>query len=48
MKPFFNSTLWKIRCSLKPKAQAVNKAQRQLRPKPYYPEFFKIAGSGEV
>ena len=41
MKPFFNSTLWKIRCSLKPKAQAVNKAQRQLRPKPYYPEFFK-------
>ena len=24
---FLNSTLWKIRCSLNPKAQAVNKAQ---------------------
>ena len=36
---FFNSTLWKIRCSLNPKAQAVNKVQRQLRP--YFPEFFK-------
>jgi len=33
--------MWKIRCSFKPKAQAVNKVQRQLRPKPYFPEFFK-------
>ena len=38
---FFNSTLWKIRCSLNPKAQAVNKAQRHLRPDPYFPNFFK-------
>ena len=38
---FLNSTLWKIRCSLDPKAQAVNKVQRQLRPEPYFPEFFK-------
>ena len=38
---FLNSTLSKIRCSLNPKAQAVNKAQRQLRPEPYFPEFFK-------
>ena len=36
-----NSTLWKTRCSLKPKAQAVNKAQQQLRPEPYFPIFFK-------
>ena len=36
-----NSTLWKIICSFNPKAQAVNKAQRQLRPEPYFPEFFK-------
>ena len=27
---FLNSTLWKIRCSLNPKAQAVNNAQRRL------------------
>ena len=38
---FLNSTRWKIRCSLNPKAQAVNKVQRQLRPEPYFPEFFK-------
>ena len=38
---FLNSTPWKIRCSLNPKAQAVNKVQRQLRPEPYFPEFFK-------
>ena len=37
---FLNSTLWKIRCSLNPKAQAV-KAQRQLKPEPYFSEFFK-------
>ena len=37
---FLNATLWKIRCRLNPKAQAVNKAQRQLSPKPYFPEFF--------
>ena len=37
---FFNSTRWIIRCSLNPKAQAVNKVQRQLRPQPL-PEFFK-------
>ena len=36
---FLNSILWK--CSLNPKVQAVNKVQRQLRPKPYFPEFFK-------
>ena len=24
-----------------PKAQAMNEAQRQLRPEPYFPEFFK-------
>ena len=38
---FFNSTPWKIRCSLNPKAQAVNKANDSLDPEPYYPEFFK-------
>ena len=38
---FFNPTLWKMRCSLIPKAQALNKAQRQLRPEPYIPIFFK-------
>jgi len=27
---FENSTLWKIKFNLNPKAQAVNKAQRQL------------------
>ena len=32
---------WELECSLNPKAQAVNKAQRQLRPEPYFPEFFK-------
>ena len=31
-----NSNLWKIRCSLNPKAQVVKKAQRQLRPEPYF------------
>ena len=36
-----NSILLKIRCSLNPKAQAVNKAQRQLRHKPYFTEFVK-------
>ena len=40
---FFNSTLWKIRCGLNPKAQAVKKAQRQLRPEQYFPNFFKFA-----
>ena len=38
---FLNSTVWKIRCSLNPKAQAVDMAQRQLRPVSYFPEFFK-------
>ena len=38
---FLNLTPWKIRCSLNPKALAVNKAQRQLRPEPYFPKFFK-------
>ena len=38
---FLNSTLWKKRCRLNPNAQAVNKVQRQLRPEPYFPEFFK-------
>ena len=38
---FLNSTRWKVRCSLDPKAEAVNKVQRQLRPEPYFPEFFK-------
>ena len=38
---FLNSTLWKMRGSLNPKAQAVNKAQRQLKPVPYFPIFFK-------
>ena len=38
---FFNSNLWKIRCILNSKAQVVNKTQRQLRPEPYFPEFFK-------
>ena len=42
---FLNLTLRKIRCSLNPKALAVNKAQRQFRPEPYFPEFFLIAGS---
>ena len=30
-----------MRCSLNPKTQAVNKSQRQLRPEPYFPIFFK-------
>ena len=34
-----------MRCSLNPKAQAVNKAQRQLRPEQHFPIFFLIAGS---
>ena len=38
---FLNSTRWKVRCSLDPKAEAVNKVQRQLTPEPYFPEFFK-------
>ena len=38
---FLSSTLWNIRCSLNPKAQAANKAQQQLRPEPYFPEFLK-------
>ena len=38
---FLNKTLWKIRCRLNPKAQAVNKTQQQLRPEPYFPKFFK-------
>ena len=37
---------WKMRCSLNSKAQAVKKAQVQLRPEPYFPEFL-IAGSEE-
>ena len=36
----FFLTLLKIRCSLNPKAQGVNKAS-QLRPEPYFREFFK-------
>ena len=36
---FFITQLWKIRCSLNPKAQALNKAQQQLRPELYFPEF---------
>ena len=38
---FYNSTLGKIRCSLNPKAQPVNKVQRQLRSEPYFHEFFQ-------
>ena len=38
---FSNSTPWKTRCSLNPKAQALNKAQGQLRHEPYFPELFK-------
>ena len=39
---FFKTQLRKIiKCSLNPKAQAVNKAQRQLRPEPYFPEVFR-------
>ena len=38
---FLNSTLRKMRGSLNPKAQAVNEAQRQLKPVPYFPIFFK-------
>ena len=37
---FLNSTLWN------PKAQVVNKAQRQLRPESYFPEFFKSRAQG--
>ena len=33
--------MWNIRCSFNRKAQTVNKVQRQLRPEPYFPEFFK-------
>ena len=36
---FFNSTLWKIRCSLNPKAQAVNKANDSLDPSLNIPIF---------
>ena len=38
---FRNTTPWEIRCNLNPKAQAVNKAQRQLRPESYFLEYFK-------
>ena len=38
---FENSTLWKIKFNLNPKAQAVNKAQRQLWPELYFPGFLK-------
>ena len=38
---FLNSTRWNKRCSFKPKAQAVNKAQRQLRPKSHFLEIYK-------
>ena len=37
----YYTDFWKIRCCLNPKAQAVNKAQQQLRPKSYFLEFFK-------
>ena len=30
-----------IRCNLNPNAQAINKAQRQLRPESYFLEVFK-------
>ena len=30
-----------MRCSLNPKAQALNNAQGQLRPEPYFPILFK-------
>ena len=39
-KSFFNSTLWKIRGSLNPKAQAVNKAyNNSLHPSRIFPNF---------
>ena len=38
---FFELNLWTIRYSLNQKAQAVNNAQRQLRPESYFLEFFK-------
>ena len=41
---FLNSTLREIKCSLNPKAQAAIKAQRQLRPEPYFPDFFLNRG----
>ena len=44
---FFNWTLWKIRCCLNPKAQAVKKVQQQLRPELYLPEFFKSRAGSE-
>ena len=40
---FLNTSGGKIRCSLNPKAQVVNKAQR---PPPYFPEFFKSRAQG--
>ena len=43
-----NSTLWKIRCSFNPKAQVVNKVQRQLRPEPYFHEIFKSRALVEI
>ena len=43
---FLNSILWKIRCSLNPKAQAVNKTQRQLRLEPCFPDFLKSRTQG--
>jgi len=45
---FFKSILLKIRCSLNPKAQAVNKFQRQLRPEQYFPEFFKSRAQSTI
>ena len=42
LKRFFELILVKIRCSLNPKAQVVNKAQWQLSPELYFPEFFKL------
>ena len=42
IKPvLWTQLLCEIRCNLNPKAQAVNKAQRQLKPESYFPESFK-------
>ena len=38
---FFELNSAEIRCRLNPKAQAVNKAQRQIKPEPYFPKIFK-------
>ena len=45
---FLKSILLKIRCSLNPKSQAVNKFQRQLRPEPYFHDLLKSRAQSTI